>query len=173
MSNRKYLFVALALVAVMTLASWPLLRGQQPAARLVARGAGTSILEGGSGSPDYMPVLTKLAFHVEQVAGVVTGAFECLAFGPSALKGAGSGNFSNNIMYVSGNVETLKVEGDTVRITGNSECTGIGAGSNVPYEAVIQKGGPGTTVWLKAGTPPLVFKEILIEGGFEIQSDGK
>ena len=76
-------------------------------------------------------------------------------------------------MYVSGNVETLKVEGDTVRITGNSECTGIGAGSNVPYEAVIQKGGPGTTVWLKAGTPPLVFKEILIEGGFEIQSDGK
>jgi hypothetical protein len=139
-----------------------------PATRLIARGAGTTMLEGGSGAPDYMPVLTKVAFYVRLVDGVVTGAFECLAFGPSAVKGEGSGNFVNNIMYVTGNIETARVEGDTIRFSGNSECTGIGAGSNVPFEAVIQKGGPGATVWLRGGSPPQIFKEILVEGSFEI-----
>lgn len=160
--------VALGVLVLASAACWLALGQSQPSVRTLARGAGTTLLEGGSGPPDYMPVFTKVAFHVEIVDGVVTGAFECLALGPSSVKGAGSGNFSDNIMYVTGAVETARAEGDTIRISGNSECTGIGAGSNVPYEAVIQKGGPGATIWLRAGTPPQVFKEILVEGSFEI-----
>ena len=143
----------------------------QSRVRVLAHGAGTTLLEGGSGSPDYVPVFTKVAFHAETVDGVATGGFECLAIGPSAKKGAGSANFSENIMYVTGNVETASVEGNTIRITGNSDCTGIGAGANVPYEAVIRKGGPGATIVLRAGTPAQVFREVLIEGVFDIFAD--
>lgn len=139
--------------------------------RILARGAGTTMLEGGSGSPDFMPVLTKIAFHVEEIDGVIRGAFECLALAPKEVKGAGSGDFSQNVMYVTGNVETAAVEGDTIRLSGNSECTGIGAGSNIPFTATIRKGGPGTTLVLLGGSPAATYREILLEGNFEVLPD--
>ena len=147
------------------------IQGQTSKTVLLARGAGTTMLEGGSGAPDFMPVLTKIAFHAELVDGVVTGAFECLALAPKEVKGVASGDFSQNVMYVTGTVESATVEGDSIQLTGNSECTGIGAGSNVPFSVVIRKGGPGATIVLRGGTPPQVYREILLEGLFEILTD--
>ena len=147
------------------------IHGQTSKTVLLARGAGATMLEGGSGPPDFMPVLTKVAFHAELVDGVVTGAFECLALAPKEAKGQASGDFSQNVMYVTGTVDTATVEGDSIRLTGNSECTGIGAGSSVPFSVVIRKGGPGATVVLRGGTPPQVFREILLDGLFEILTD--
>ena len=163
-------FLAIALIAVGS--NW-LLHGQTPGSRtrLLARGAGITMLEGGSGAPDYMPVITKIAFHVEEVDGVVTGAFECLALAPKELKGTSSGDFTQNVMYVTGTVESAVVEGDTIRLSGNSECTGIGAGSQLPFTAVIRKGGPGATLVLRGGSPPAFYREILLEGLFEIPTE--
>ena len=162
-------FLALAFMAGST---W-IIRGQSPSAgiKLLARGAGVTMLEGGSGPPDYMPVVTKVAFHVELLDGVVTGGFECLALGPKELRGPASGDFTNNIMYVTGNVASATIEGDTIRLTGISDCTGIGEGLNVPYTAVIRRGGPGATISLRAGTPPQLFREILLDGQFDIMGD--
>ncbi len=139
--------------------------------RYLARGAGITILEGGSGAPGFMPVLTKIAFHVEEVDGVATGAFECLALAPKEIKGLSSGDFTQNVMYVTGTVESATIEGDAIRISGGSECTGIGEGSNVPFTATIRTGGPGATIVLRGGSPPQVFREILLEGIFEILTD--
>jgi hypothetical protein len=98
----------------------------------------------------------------------VTGDFECLAMGPRKSAGATSADFTSNVMYVTGTVETAVVQGDTIRLTGNSDCTGIGAGDNVPFTAETRKGGPGATVVLRAGSPPQTFREILTSGNFEI-----
>src|SRR5207253_7801607 len=56
----------------------------------IARGAGTTIIQGGTGSPGFVPVLTTLAFHAEREAGTVTGAFECLARAPENSTRSGS-----------------------------------------------------------------------------------
>jgi hypothetical protein len=135
---------------------------------IIARGAGTTMLEGGTGSPDFIPVITQIAYHVEIVDGAVIGNFECMARAPSKPTGPASGNFDTNVMYVTGTVEGVAIDGDTIRISGGSDCTGIGAGSNVPFSAEIQKGGPGASVVLTAGATPQVFRETLLNGSFEI-----
>jgi hypothetical protein len=138
---------------------------------VIARGAGTSVLEGGTGAPDYSPVITNVAFHAELRDGAVTGDFECLALAPRKSAGPISGQFTDNVMYVTGTVETATVQGDKVILTGNSDCTGIGAGTDVPFTAELQKGGPGATVVLRAGNPPQTFREILTTGNFEIPAN--
>jgi hypothetical protein len=61
----------------------------------VIRGAGTSLVRGGTGSPSFTPVMTKCGFSWR--AG--TGAFECLALAPNAAAGkAGSGNFDKRLV---------------------------------------------------------------------------
>jgi hypothetical protein len=167
-TRRLALCVALGIVAA---GSYRVIRGQTATpsqTTILARGAGTSMLEGGTGAPGYLPVFTNVAFHAELVDGVVTGDFECLALGPRKSAGATSGDFTSNVMYVTGTVDTAVVQGDTIRLTGNSDCTGIGAGENVPFTAEIRKGGPGATVVLRAGSPPQTFREILTSGNFEI-----
>jgi hypothetical protein len=125
------------------------------------------MLEGGTGSPDFLPVLTQIAFHVESTNGVIGGNLECLAFGPHSASGASSGNFDTNVMYVTGTINSVALVGDTIRLSGGSTCTGIGAGTNVPFSAIIQKGGPGATVILTAGASQQVFRETLTSGYFE------
>ncbi len=171
-NSTRWLGALLALALITAGSTW-LIQGQTPGSRtrILARGAGTTMLEDGSGDPDYMPVITKIAFHAEEVDGVVTGSFQCLALAPKRLKGPGSGDFSQNVMYVSGTVESAVVEGETIRLSGNSECTGIGVGSNLPFTATIRKGGPGATLILRAGSPPQIFREILLEGVFEILTE--
>ena len=136
----------------------------------IARGGGTTIIQGGTGSPGFVPVLTTLAFHAEKSGGAVTGDFECLARAPA---GAGplSAQFTANAMYVTGPVTAAVSNGDTATLTGTANITGLGAGSGVPFELVVHKGGPGSTVVLTTkGLPMLVFHEILLEGSIQVFS---
>src|ERR1700757_3689845 len=64
----------------------------------IARGAGTTIIHGGTGSPNFVPVITTLAFHAEHSGGRVTGELECLALAPEQANGSGSGQFTVNAM---------------------------------------------------------------------------
>jgi hypothetical protein len=61
-------------------------------------------------------------------------------------------------MYGTGPIEGVAILGDTIRISGGSTCTGIGAGANVPFSAIIQKGGPGATVVLTVGQPSVALQ---------------
>ena len=138
----------------------------------IARGAGTTIIQGGTGSAGgFVPVLTTIAFHAEKSGGTVTGDFECLARAPAAPTGAVSAQFTVNAMYVTGEITGAVVNGDTATLTGTANITGLGAGSAVPFELVVRKGGPGSTAVLTTkGSPVLVFHEILLEGSFKVLS---
>ena len=135
----------------------------------MARGAGTTIIQGGTGKAGgFVPVLTTLAFHAEQDGGVVTGDFECLARAPSGNTGAaGSAAFTVNVMYVTGQVTGATVNGDTATLTGTTTITWLGAGTNVPFAIIVHRGGPGATAVLTTGG--LAFHEILVEGSIEVQ----
>ncbi len=127
------------------------------------RGAGTTLVEGGTGSPSFDPILTKVGFYWRGGAG----QFECLALAPSAKAGTpGSGNFDKNIMYVTGAITSVEVDGRTAVLKGSATVTGAGAGQNRPFTATVRRGGPGTTLVLEVSG--LTFKEILLEGEFNI-----
>jgi hypothetical protein len=132
----------------------------------IARGAGKTIIESGTGGATPMPVITTVAFHAERTEGAVTGAFECLALAPPGATGPGSGTFTVNVMYVTGTVKTAVVSGDMVMLTGTATITGIGAGSNIPFTFVAREGGPGSNAVLTTGD--LKFNETLVEGQFQI-----
>src|SRR5437879_3518681 len=73
--------------------------------RDIARGGGTTIVQGGTGSAGgFVPVLTTLAFHAEKSGNTVTGAFECLARAPVGATGPLSAQFTVNAMYVTGHI---------------------------------------------------------------------
>lgn len=138
--------------------------------RVLARGGGKTIIEGGSAG--LIPVLTTVAFHAERGDGALTGDFECLALAPQAATGPSSGQFTVNAMYVTGNIRSAAVDGDTATLAGTATITGIGAGTNVPFTFVVREGGPGATAVLTTeGSPRLVFKEILLEGSFQVFSE--
>jgi hypothetical protein len=125
------------------------------------RGAGTTMLEGGTGPPSFAPVITKVAFHWRGGEG----QFECLALAPSPAAGApGSGDFDANIMYVTGEITSAQVRGGTAVLRGTASVTGVGAGSDEPFTATLRRGGPGATLVLDVSG--LTFKEILLEGQF-------
>jgi hypothetical protein len=127
-------------------------------------GAGTSLIEGGTGAPSFHPVETTFAFHWSNGQG----HFECLALTPSASPGAaGSGNFNTNVMYVAGPITSVSVEGTTAVFKGTANVTGLGAGSNVPFVATARSGGPGTTLVLEVSG--LTFNEIVLQGQITIQ----
>jgi hypothetical protein len=125
------------------------------------RGAGTTMVEGGTGSPSFKPIITKVAFR--WLAGA--GHFECLALAPSAEAGSpGSGNFDANIMYVTGPITSANITGRTAVLEGTATVTGVGAGSDQPFTATVKRGGPGATLVLEVSG--LTFREILLEGQF-------
>ena len=127
-------------------------------------GAGTSLIEGGTGAPSFHPVETTFAFHWSNGQG----DFECLALTPSAPPGsAGSGNFDTNAMYVTGPITSVSVEGTTAVFKGTASVTGLGAGSNVPFEATAVAGGPGTTLVLVISG--LTFNEIVLTGQITVK----
>jgi len=148
--------------------------GSNLASGTIARGAGTTIIEGGTGSAGgFVPVLTTIAFHAETSGGAVTGAFECLARAPVAATGTVSAQFTVNAMYVTGQITGAVVNGDTATLTGTANITGLGVGSGVPFELVVRTGGPGSTAVLTTkGSAVLVFHEILLEGSFKVFSGG-
>jgi hypothetical protein len=125
------------------------------------RGAGTTMVEGGTGSPSFKPIITKVAFYWQAAAG----HFECLALAPSEDAGRpGSGNFDTNIMYVTGPITSADVHRHAVVLKGSATVTGAGAGSDRPFTATVTRGGPGATLVLEVSG--LTFREILLEGRF-------
>jgi hypothetical protein len=143
-----------------------LFAGQHPNAAIIAEGGGTTIIQGGTGAPGFVPVITKLGVHAERTDAGVTGGFECLALAPESSTGAQSGQFTVNAMYVTGRVTGASVDGDTATLTGTANVTGLGAGSSVPFTFVMQRGGPGATSVLTVSG--LIFHEVLLEGGFQV-----
>jgi uncharacterized protein with beta-barrel porin domain len=123
------------------------------------RGAGTSLVRGGTGAPSFTPVMTKFGFNWRNGQG----GFECLALVPSVAAGKpGSGNFDVNAMYVTGSLTSVQVNGQSAVIKGTATVTGLGAGTNVPFTAAVTRGGPGATLVLEVSG--LTFSEIVLEG---------
>ena len=128
------------------------------------RGAGTSILRGGTGAPSFVPVLTKFGFYWRGGEG----AFECLALVPSAPAGAAaSGNFDKNAMYVTGTISSAQVSDQTAVLKGTATVTGLGAGSNQPFTATATPGGPGATLVLTVSGR--TFREIVLDGSISFE----
>lgn len=161
MAARK--LVAIVVLALGIAAAHPLENSVAAASGPIAEGAGKTIIEGGTGGSTPIPVTTTVAFH----ATSHSGDFECLAFVPPSASGPGSGDFSVNAMYVTGNVTSLQVEGNTAILRGTATVTGLGAGTNLPFEARVVGGGPGTTIVLVVSG--LTFHEILIDGQLTVQ----
>lgn len=134
----------------------------------IARGGGTTIIHGGTGSPGFIPVITTVAFHAERSNGGVTGEFDCLAFAPEATNGPHSGQLTVNAMYVVGKITGASVNQDTVTLTGVSDITGLGVGTNVPFTFIAHRGGPGATAILTVNSLTFSFNEILVQGAFEV-----
>src|SRR5258708_37126460 len=44
----------------------------------IARGAGTTIIHGGTGAPHFFPVVTTIALHAGRSCAEATGEFSCL-----------------------------------------------------------------------------------------------
>jgi hypothetical protein len=125
------------------------------------RGAGTTMVEGGTGSPSFAPVITKVAFHWDGGAG----RFECLALAPVEEAGSrGSGRFDTNIMYVTGDITSADIQKHSAVLEGSATVTGVGAGSDQPFTVVVTRGGPGATLVLEVSG--LTFREILLDGRF-------
>ena len=127
-----------------------------------AAGAGTTMIEGGTGGTSPVPVTTTVAFHATGDGG----DFECLALAPPQPTGAGSGAFTTNAMYVTGTVSSLVVTGDAAVLRGVATVTGLGAGQHHPFTVRITDGGPGATVVLTVSG--LTFHEILTDGHFTV-----
>ena len=121
-------------------------------------GAGRTIIEAGTGGTAPVPVTTLVAFHAEAHGG----DFECLALAPSIATGAGSGEFSANVMYVTGKVTSLEIGSGVATLRGIATVTGLGAGHDLPFTVLVHPGGPGTT--LKLDISGLSFPEILVDG---------
>jgi hypothetical protein len=114
---------------------------------------------GGTGAPEFKPVITKFAFSFRGGEG----GFECLALVPVAPAGKpGSGNFLTNVMYVTGTISSVRIAGGTAVMKGSASVTGLGAGANKPFTATATRGGPGATLVLTVSH--LTFKEIVLEG---------
>jgi len=89
-------------------------------------------------------VITTVAFHAERSNGGVTGEFDCLAFAPEAPTGPQSGQLTVNAMYVVGKITGVSVHEDIVTLTGVSNITGLGAGTNVPFYVHRAQGRAGS-----------------------------
>jgi hypothetical protein len=138
--------------------------------RVIAQGGGTTILVGGTGPEDgFRLAQTTIGFRAERVGSVLSGQFECLVRVPETVSGAGSGDYTMNLMYVTGNITSAETQGKFAVMRGVSTCTGVGAGSGVDYELTVEKGGPGALVKLTVSTlPGVVFTEILTDGYFSV-----
>src|SRR5216683_7039531 len=133
--------IAFAVVGSMTRA----LATSETATHGRVKGAGKTIIEGGTGGTPLLPVTTLVAFHADAQGG----DFECLAFLPSHPTGAGSGEFDTNVMYVTGVVTSLEIGNNVATLRGTATVTGFGAGQAVPFTALVHAGGPGSTIKLE------------------------
>src|SRR5258708_34145591 len=70
------------------------------ATSVIARGGGTTIIHGGTGSPGFVPVITTIAFHATGSGNSASGSFECLAEAPERAPGSKKAQFTVNARYI-------------------------------------------------------------------------
>lgn len=99
-----------------------------PLAAHRAAGAGHTIIEGGTGGSEPVPVTTLVAFRVNGSGG----DFECLALAPPRRTGPGSGAFTSNVMYVTGTVTSLSVSGRSAVFRGGRRSPAWAPGMTAP-----------------------------------------
>jgi hypothetical protein len=161
-TTRRKLSAWFALLAAAGLAVGLTLSAQAGTAKQdpAIRGAGTTMARGGTGAPEFKPLLTKFAFAYRNGQG----GFECLALAPVAPAGKpGSGNFLTNVMYVTGTISSVRIADGTAVMKGSAAVTGLGPSANrKPFTATATRGGPGATLVLTVAG--LTFKEILLDG---------
>ena len=159
----RWLWAGVVLVALVVLGSTtsPLAVGEAAKHGRVS-GAGRTIIEGGTGGTSPLPVTTTVAFHADAQGG----DFECLAFLPSQATGPGSGEFDENVMYVTGKVTSLEIDNEVATLHGTATVTGLGAGQDLPFTVLVHAGGPGTTV--KLNVSGLTFPETLVDGHISV-----
>jgi hypothetical protein len=153
MHHKKFI-AALSMLCLLNVAlAW----GEEGGTRI--QGGGSTIVTGGTGVPTFTPVITKLGFHWRDGQGHL----ECLALASSAAAGTpGSGNFDTNVMYVTGEITSVEIHGSFATLHGVANVTGLGAGLNLPFTAMAERGGPGTRFVLTISG--LTFDEIFLEG---------
>lgn len=156
--------VIAALVAALAVAvAQPGVQAANADGPLAIRGGGVTIVEGGTGEPEFAPVITKFAIHWDGEKG----ALECLALTPSEPAGdPGSGNFDKNVMYVTGEITSAEKHGKTAVLKGTATVTGVGAGSDQPFTVTVTEGGPGATFVLEVSG--LTFRETVLEGEIDL-----
>src|SRR5215831_16840771 len=131
----------LLVVGIMGLVSGFFVWGDGQGHEKALHAGGTTLVTGGTGAPSFVPVTTKFGVHWRNGEG----RLECLALAPSAPAGTpGSGNFDTNVMYVTGPITSVEIRGATAVVKGSATVTGLGAGSNLPFTATAERGGPGT-----------------------------
>ena len=166
MLQHRWLWAGVGLVVLVIIGSITSPVTGEPAKHARVAGAGKTVIESGAPGPtpetSPLPVTTLLAFHADAQGG----DFECLAFLPSHPAGAGSGEFDQNVMYVTGKVTSLEIGNGAATLRGTATVTGLGAGHDVPFIALVHPGGPGITVRLDISG--LTFNEILVEGHINI-----
>jgi hypothetical protein len=156
---KQRMLVVVTVITVSLIGASVVARGGEVGGRGI-RGGAITMLEGGTGAPDFVPVLTKLAFRWNGK----NGDLECLAIAPSAPAGdSGSGDFDTNVMYVTGPITSGSVEEGRAVLRGTATVTGLGAGDDLPFTLIAHRGGPGTRVILRVSG--LAFNEIVLEGG--------
>jgi hypothetical protein len=122
-------------------------------------GAGTSLVEGGTGAPLVPPGRDHLRLSLEQWAGPLRVP------GTHAERSSGSCRqwqlrHQRNVRHRANHLGQRR--GTTAVFKGTASVTGLGAGSNVPFEATAVAGGPGTTLVLVVSG--LTFNEIVLAG---------
>jgi hypothetical protein len=125
-------------------------------------GAGHTIIEGGTGGSQPVPVTTLAAFRVTGSGG----DFECQALAPPRPTGPGSGAFTSNVMYVAGTVTSLPVRGRSAVFQGTAAVTGLRAGHHHPFPMPVTASGPGAPVLLSVSG--LTFHEIRTDGHIDV-----
>ena len=69
-------------------------------------------------------------------------------------------------MYVAGEITGATVQGEVATLTGTANVTGLGAGTDVPFNFVVRDGGPGATAVLTVleAAPEKVRTEVFNVG---------
>jgi len=150
----------------------------------VISGGGTTLVHGGSGGASPVPVITTFGFRIVKDGSKVSGTFDCLALAPSSASGAGSGQFTENIMYVTGDITNVSaLTKSSASFSGTATVTGLGAGVNLPFTCDVQSSsevakaikpsGTGVTTGNSGAHMTLVvsgltFDEVITNGGISI-----
>jgi hypothetical protein len=162
--SRRWLPVSVGMALIVLATAGSNTAASEPESWTVT-GGGHTIIEGGTGGGTPQPVITLVAFHATEQ----DGSFECLALAPNRSRGPGSGAFNTNVMYVTGEVNSLSVRNGAAVLRGVAVVTGIGAGPAEPFKLVVRPGGPGTTIQLTVSG--LVFNEILTDGQVDLREE--